>query len=146
MTDRLRVAVIGVGYLGRFHALIYSRMPDVDLVGVVDTDGRRARAVADEAGCPVLPAARSLVGAVDAVSVVVPTTAHLAVAEPMLRGGVHMLMEKPIAATREEGERLVALAEGDVKAIAVVRERIVLVEATGEDLVRREVVQLRRHR
>lgn len=111
MTDRLRVAVIGVGYLGRFHALIYSRMPEVELVGVVDADAERAQAVANEAGCAVWPSAESLIGAVDAVSVVVPTTAHLAVAEPMLKRGVHMLMEKPIAATREEGERLVALAE-----------------------------------
>jgi len=111
MTDRLRVAVIGVGYLGRFHALIYSRMPDVELVGVVDADSERARAVAHEAGCAVWPDSVSLIGAVDAVSVVVPTTAHLAVAEPLLERGIHMLMEKPIAATREEGERLVALAE-----------------------------------
>jgi len=111
MTDRLRVAVVGVGYLGRFHALIYSRMPDIELVGIVDADAERAQAVANEVGCAVLPDAESLIGAVDAVSVVVPTTAHLGVAEPMLKRGIHMLMEKPIAATREEGERLVALAE-----------------------------------
>jgi predicted dehydrogenase len=112
MTDKLRVAVVGIGYLGRFHALIYSRMPDVELVGVVDIDEERARSVALEVGCPVWPDVTSLAGAVDAVSVVVPTTAHLAVAEPLLGRGVHMLMEKPIAATGSEGERLVGLADG----------------------------------
>jgi predicted dehydrogenase len=111
MTDRLRVAVIGVGYLGRFHALIYSRMPSVELVGVVDADAGRARAVAEEAGCAVCPDAASLLGKVDAVSVVVPTTVHRAVAEPLLSRGIHMLMEKPIAATVEEGTRLVGVAE-----------------------------------
>lgn len=111
MTDNLRVAVVGVGYLGRFHALIYSRMPSVELVGVVDTDAARAQAVAREAGCPVCPDAASLLGKVDAVSVVVPTTVHRAVAEPFLSRGVHMLLEKPIAATLEEGAHLVGLAE-----------------------------------
>lgn len=111
MADKLRFAVIGVGYLGRFHALIYSRLPDVELVGVVDTDPERARAVAEEAGCAVFDSLEVIADQVDAVSVVVPTTAHLAVAEPLLRRGIHMLLEKPIAATREEGQRIVNLAD-----------------------------------
>ena len=110
MSDTLRVAVIGVGYLGRFHALIYSRLPGVDLVGVVDTDGERAGAVAAEAGCPVYPAAADLLERVDAVSVVVPTTAHLEAAVPFLDRGIAVLLEKPIAATREEGAAIVRLA------------------------------------
>ena len=111
MTDKVRVGVIGVGYLGRFHALIYARMADVELVGVVDSDPQRAAEVAAEAGCMVFPDAAALADAVDAVSVVVPTTAHLEVAAPLLRRGIHMLMEKPIAATVEEGAELVELAE-----------------------------------
>ena len=111
MADKVRVGVIGVGYLGRFHALIYSRMADVELVGVVDTDPHRAREVAAEAGCRVFPDAEQLAAAVDAVSVVVPTTAHLDVAAPLLLRGVHMLLEKPIAATVEEGREIVRLAE-----------------------------------
>lgn len=110
MTDKLRVAVIGVGYLGRFHALIYSRMPEVELIGVVDTDWERAAAVAGEAGCPVVSDPDALIGRVDAVSVVVPTTAHLAVAAPFLEQGIHVLLEKPIAATRDEGAEIVRLA------------------------------------
>ena len=111
MTNKLRIAVIGVGYLGRFHALIYSRMPDVELVGVVDPDVERARAVGTEAGCAGFADAVELLERVDAVSVVAPTTVHLDVAAPFLRRGVHMMLEKPIAATREEGEELVRLAE-----------------------------------
>lgn len=111
MGEQLRVAVIGVGYLGRFHALIYSRLPQVRLVGVVDADAARASAVAKEAGCAAFTDLTAIIDQVDAVSVVVPTTAHLAVAEPLLSRGIHLLLEKPIAATRAEGERIVALAD-----------------------------------
>ncbi|WP_295447455.1 Gfo/Idh/MocA family oxidoreductase [uncultured Thiodictyon sp.] len=110
MSDKLRVAVVGVGYLGRFHALIYSRMPGVELVGVVDSDPARARAVAAEAGCTVCDCLAELAERVDAVSVVVPTTTHLHAAEPFLRRGLGVLIEKPIAATRADGEAIVRLA------------------------------------
>ncbi len=108
---KLRVAVVGVGYLGRFHALIYSRMPDVELVGVVDASHDRARAVAAEAGCAAFPQIADLLDLVDAVSVVVPTTAHLIAAEPFLSKGIHVLIEKPIAATLAEGAEIVRLAQ-----------------------------------
>lgn len=108
---RLRVGVIGVGYLGRFHARIYASMPDVELVGVVDVDAERARSVADQHGCAAYTDAGELLGRVDAVSVVVPTIHHAAVARPFLERGVHMLMEKPIAPTLGESEELVELAE-----------------------------------
>jgi len=111
MTNKLRVAVVGVGYLGRFHALIYSRMPDVALVGVVDPDADRAHAVAAEAGCAAFTNAEALLERVDAVSIVAPTSVHPQVAAPFLRRGVHTMLEKPIAATREEGEEIVRLAE-----------------------------------
>jgi len=111
MTKQLRVAVIGVGYLGRFHALIYSRMPDVALVGVVDPDADRVRAVAAEAGCAGVTDAADLPGQLDAVSIVAPTGSHREVATPFLRRGVHMLLEKPIAANRKDGEEIVRLAE-----------------------------------
>jgi predicted dehydrogenase len=108
--ERLRVGVVGVGYLGRFHALIYSRLPGVDLVGVADTRGEIARQVATEAGCASYANGTELLGRVDAVSVVVPTTAHLAVARPFLERGVHVLLEKPIATTADEGRAIVQLA------------------------------------
>lgn len=108
---RLRVAVIGVGYLGRFHALIYSRLPEVELVGVVDSDAERAVSVAAEVGCAAHTHSDALLDRVDAVSVVVPTTAHLAAAAPFLERGIPVLLEKPIAATREEGAEIVRLAQ-----------------------------------
>ena len=111
MTESLRVAVVGVGYLGRFHALIYSRMPEVELVGVVDIDSEAAAKVAGEAGCKVFSSGESLLGQVDAVSVVVPTSAHLSVARPLLKAGVHILLEKPIASTLGAGEEIVRLAD-----------------------------------
>lgn len=110
MTNQLRIAVVGVGYLGRFHALIYSRLPEVALAGVVDPDADRAHAVAAEAGCAAFTNAEALLGRVDAVSVVAPTRVHLEVAAPFLRRGVHMMLEKPIAATSEDGEEIVRLA------------------------------------
>jgi predicted dehydrogenase len=110
MNDSTRVAVIGVGYLGRFHALIYSRMPNVQLLGVVDSDESRAAEVAREAGCEAFASADQLLGKVDAVSIVVPTTEHLRVARPFLEHGVHTLMEKPIAATEQEAQAIVDLA------------------------------------
>jgi len=111
MTNKLRVTVVGVGYLGRFHALIYSRMPDVALVGVVDPNADRAHAVAAEAGCAAFTNAEALLKRVDAVSIVAPTRVHLEVAAPFLQRGVHMMLEKPIAATAEEGEEIVRLAD-----------------------------------
>lgn len=111
MPSRLAVGVIGVGYLGRFHALIHSRHPEVDLVGVVDTDPATAQAVAEEAACAAFTDPAELLGKVDAVSVVVPTTAHLEVAKAFLDAGVHVLLEKPIAATVAEGREIVDAAE-----------------------------------
>lgn len=110
LSDRIRLAVVGVGYLGRFHALIYSRLSGVDLVGVFDTDHARARSVAAEAGCASVERIEDLFGRVDAVSVVVPTTAHLDAAAPFLSRGIHVLLEKPIAPTLAEGAEIVRLA------------------------------------
>jgi len=111
MDRRLRVGVVGVGYLGRFHALIYSGLAGVELVGIADTDRARAEQVAAEAGCAAYVDPAALLGQVDAVSVVVPTTAHLDVARPYLEAGVHMLLEKPVAPDMDHGGEIVRLAE-----------------------------------
>ncbi len=111
MVNKTRVGVVGVGYLGRFHALIYSRMANVELVGVADSDTERAAKVAAECRCEAYRNGQDLIGKVDAVSIVVPTTAHLEVARPFLEQGTHMLLEKPIATTGSEGRELVRLAE-----------------------------------
>lgn len=110
-TERLRVGVAGVGYLGRIHAKIYAQMPDVELVGVADVDEKAAREVAAQYGCAAYRDAGDLLGKVDAVSIVVPTVYHREVAAPFLANGVHMLMEKPLAPTVEEAKIVVAQAE-----------------------------------
>lgn len=109
--EKLRVGVIGVGYLGRFHARIYANLPDVRLVGVADADAHIAEQIAAQCGCEAYNRATDLLGRVDAVSVVVPTVAHGDVARPYLEAGVHMLIEKPIAPDYAESLVLVELAE-----------------------------------
>jgi len=109
--SRLRTAVIGVGYLGNFHAQKYAAIPDVELVGVVDNDLKRAAEVAAALGTTAYADHRELLGQVDAVSVVVPTQFHFTVAKDFLAAGVHVLIEKPITVTIEEADELIALAE-----------------------------------
>ncbi len=108
--SRLRTAVIGAGYLGRFHAQKYAALPDSELVAVVDTDLERAREVADEVGCEALSSHTALNGKVDAVSIVVPTQAHHRVALDMLHSGSHVLVEKPMTVTLAEADELIAAA------------------------------------
>ena len=107
---RPKVAVVGVGYLGKIHAKIYHDLPGVDLVAVVDSDAETVRAVADQHGCDSFATAQELVGRVDAASIVVPTSAHWPVAEPLLRNGIHIMLEKPVAPTVEESRAIVELA------------------------------------
>lgn len=111
MTSPLRLGVVGVGYLGSIHAKIYSNMSNVELIGVADINPDSAAKVSSECGCQGFTDPFSLIGKVDAVSVSVPTSVHREVALPYLDGGVHMLLEKPIAPTVVEAETIVAEAE-----------------------------------
>ncbi|MGD9164696.1 MAG: Gfo/Idh/MocA family oxidoreductase [Chromatiales bacterium] len=111
MTESLRIGVVGVGYLGKIHARIYSRLPNVELIGVADIDPAAAKASAKECDCLAYTDASVLLDKVDAVSIVVPTVHHLSVARPFLERGIHVLLEKPIASTLEEGTEIVRLAE-----------------------------------
>lgn len=107
---KLRAAVVGVGYLGRFHAQKFAALPDVELVGVVDTDAARAAAVAAECGTRGYTGLRDVLGRVDAVSIVVPTDKHYEVARACLEAGAHILLEKPVTQTVAEAEALIRLA------------------------------------
>ena len=107
----LRAAVIGVGYLGNFHAQKYAALPGVELVGVVDNDPKRAAEIAAAVGTHAYSDHRELIGRVDAVSVVVPTQFHHAVARDFLSAGVHVLIEKPITVTIAEADDLIAIAD-----------------------------------
>jgi predicted dehydrogenase len=109
-TKKLRAAVLGVGYLGQFHADKLASTPGVELAAVVDADPGRAKAIAAKHGCAAHTEARAILGAVDLVSIAVPTAQHHAVALPFLEAGVHVLVEKPIATTLAEADALIAAA------------------------------------
>lgn len=106
----MRMAVIGVGHLGREHARILAALDAVELVGVIDVDRERAEAVAVAAGTRSLTDTSDLHTCVDAVTVAVPTAAHLAVTLPLLERGVGALVEKPLASSVVEAEQMVAAA------------------------------------
>lgn len=106
----LRAAVIGVGHLGRHHARLLAGMPGVDLVAVVDLDAERARTSAHGPATDALTDHRALFGKVDLVTVAVPTIDHLSVSVDFLERGVHVLVEKPMACTLDEADRMLAAA------------------------------------
>jgi predicted dehydrogenase len=108
--NKIRAAVIGVGYLGRFHAQKYAQLPDCELVAVVDGREDARRAVAAEVGSQPFGDYRELLGKVDAVSVVTPTAAHFEIADAFLAAGAHVLVEKPITETPDQARRLIARA------------------------------------
>ena len=105
----LRMAVVGVGHLGKHHARLLATMPGVTLVGVADTNEARAAEIAASAGTTAFADWRSLPD-VDAVTVATPTESHLAVAEGLLARGAHVLVEKPLARSIDEADRLIAAA------------------------------------
>ncbi len=109
--DAMRIGVVGVGYLGRFHAMKYARLPEADLVAVVDIDPEQARRVAAEVDTEAVTDHRELLGRVDAVSIVTPTPSHYEIARDFLSAGVHVLLEKPMTRTVEEADRLIDIAE-----------------------------------
>jgi len=108
--SKSKLGVIGVGYLGKFHAYKYSAMNNVDLVGVADTDLDRSRKIADQLKTRSFGDFRKMLPMVDAVSIVVPTKQHFEVAEVCLDNGVDVLIEKPITVTIEEADALIAKA------------------------------------
>ncbi|MBI3798702.1 MAG: Gfo/Idh/MocA family oxidoreductase [Deltaproteobacteria bacterium] len=109
-SDNLRVGVVGVGYLGRFHAQKYAAQPDVTLVAVADTDSARAAEVAAECHTQAATDYHDLFDQVDCVSIAVPTQLHHAVAQDFLTRGIDVLVEKPLTATAAEGKELVEIA------------------------------------
>ncbi len=107
----LRCGVAGVGYLGQHHARLYADLPETTLVGVFDTDPRRAKEIAAAHGTVAFPTLEALGAACEAVSVVTPTDTHAAVALPLLAQGCHLLIEKPIGTTLEEAQAISAAAQ-----------------------------------
>ena len=109
--SEIRTAVIGVGYLGKFHAQKYSQLKNSNLLAVVDKDIEKAQEVAAATDCTALDDYKELLGQVDAVSIVVPTDLHYAIASDFLQHQTHVLVEKPITTTLEQADELIALAQ-----------------------------------
>ncbi|MCC6240912.1 MAG: Gfo/Idh/MocA family oxidoreductase [Phycisphaerales bacterium] len=109
-SNPVRVAVIGCGRMGKLHARVYSQMPSVKLVGVYDANLDTAHQIANQYDCIAVDSPEQLYDQVQAVSIAVPTIAHLATAEPLLRRGIACLIEKPLARNSQEGARIAALS------------------------------------
>ena len=107
---KVRTAVIGVGYLGRFHAQKYAALPESELVAVVDRDAATRERVAAETGCRAVADFEDILGDIDAVSIATPTPLHHPIARACLERGVHVLVEKPITETPTQARELLELA------------------------------------
>lgn len=113
----VKVGVIGVGSIGSQHARIFSELPDVKLIGVVDIDFTRAQEIASKYNCNAYKDYSEIMELVDAVSIAVPTTIHFKVAMDCLRNNKDILIEKPITSTIEEAEEI--LSEGAKKNLII---------------------------
>jgi predicted dehydrogenase len=117
--SRITTAVVGVGYLGKFHAQKYAQIPESQLLAVVDVDPHAAQAAATKEGVSVLCDYHELLGQVDAVSIVVPTSLHFEVARDFLSHGSHVLLEKPMTRTVDEAQALIELARSRRRVLQV---------------------------
>ena len=118
-SGRLRVAVIGVGHLGRHHVRLLAAMPRVELVAAVDLVGDRARTAVEGTAAEALEDYRAILGRVDAVTVAVPTSGHFAIVMECLERGIHVLVEKPMASSIAEADAMIAAADSSGVRFAV---------------------------
>ncbi|MCH6255735.1 Gfo/Idh/MocA family oxidoreductase [Puniceicoccaceae bacterium K14] len=107
----LKCGVAGVGYLGQHHARIYSELEGVELAGIFEMDDERAAEICGKYNCPRVETLEELADVCDAISVVVPTDRHHEVAMPLLAGGAHLLIEKPICQSLEEASDILKAAK-----------------------------------
>ena len=121
--EKIRCAVIGVGYMGKFHAEKFAASADAELVAVVDSDAARAKEIASALGCAHDTDYRAVLARVEArieaVCVAVPTVKHHAVVGACLEAGVHVLVEKPLARTLQEADALLDLAQAKALVLQV---------------------------
>jgi len=111
--EKIKVGVVGVGYLGQFHAEKYAKSKGVELVGVVDVDTRRAKEIATRYKTQPFFHLAEIVDRVQAVSIAVPTVAHHVIAKECLLHGMDVLIEKPISTTLSEADELIKLADAN---------------------------------
>lgn len=111
MSRSLKVAVVGVGHLGKWHADKYAAAADCELLAVVDTNIENARDIAQKHGADAYSDYRDIIPLVDAISLVVPTSLHYKIAREFLEAGIHCLIEKPITETVADAETLIEIAQ-----------------------------------
>jgi len=117
--NRLRMAVIGAGHLGRIHARLLGEIDEVDLIGVVDPVKQTRLQVAQDCGACAFASHRDLLGSIDAAVVATPTQFHHAVTSELLQSGIHCLVEKPITSTVDQADELIAAAAAKNLTLAV---------------------------
>ncbi|MGB9810607.1 MAG: Gfo/Idh/MocA family oxidoreductase, partial [Dictyoglomus turgidum] len=111
--SKVKVGVVGVGYLGQHHVRIFNEIPDVELVGICDINLKRAKEIASIYNVPfVTDDYRDLLNRVEAVSIVTPTTSHFQIAKDFLEKGIHTFIEKPVTHSLREAEILLDIASG----------------------------------
>lgn len=111
--SKIRCGVVGTGYLGQHHARIYAALESCELVGIVEADDARAAEICEKFDCKRYESAAALAADCDAVSVVVPTDKHCEVAVPLLKGGCHLLIEKPLCTSLDEAEEILSAAKAN---------------------------------
>ncbi len=119
MSELIKVAVVGVGHLGKWHADKYAACADCDLVAVVDTNLDIARDIARKHGAEAYQDYRDIIPLVDAISLVVPTSLHYKIARDFLEAGIHCLVEKPVTETVAEAQTLIDIARDRSLALQV---------------------------
>lgn len=117
--DTVRTAIVGAGKMGRIHAKVYSQLESCELVAVVDTNEDSAKALAAEYSCQCYTDAADLIGKVDAVTISAPTIYHCQLAKLFIENGIAVMIEKPLAATVQEGREIVELAKKHNVVVAV---------------------------
>lgn len=144
--NRLRLAVVGTGHLGRIHARLAAGLPEIELVAVADANPAAAHSVAAETGAMTVAQLSELVGEVDAAVVATPTDTHCQVASQLIASGIHVLVEKPLAPTADEADRLVRLARRNHAVLQVghVERFNPALEAVADKLVEPKFIEARR--
>ena len=143
---KIKCAVVGTGYLGKFHAEKYAALEDVELLAVVDSDLEAAARVAEKNGGRALTDYREILGQVEAVSIVVPTSLHHQVARDFLEAGSNVLVEKPMTVTLEEADELIELARRNHLKLMVGHLERFNAALLGLDLVREKPLFIESHR
>ena len=117
--EKVRTAVIGAGKMGGIHAKVYDQLPQSELVAIVDTDIEKAKSIAEKYNCSAFSDCMEIINRVDAVTIAAPTIAHLDLAKVFIDNNIAVLIEKPLAATVEQGEEIVKLAKQNNTVVAV---------------------------